>query len=406
MQSILLLGLPVTLDDAALLAAGTAARSDLDDETSRTRAGFSSSCQDPARSGGGGSALSVMAGLEGIRSKFPFLRDFSDSFVRSQPLETLLKMETTSIKVQEFEKSKAASSKLAANRDKISSTFSSVLAGRDNRWDELHPARFLPGAGCSAGKLWLKARDVLGEGSFPPIGTFDMASVGLAGFVSKRGWCELHQLGSDSISLKMFNINACSSKTSSTVTSSGSNEEFKDILDLGEFKLALRVAREAQSFVTPWNKSLSAIEGFMIRSNFCASDLVGVEKPALILTQFVDFALESNADRWKNREVFLSTGELKTAWDSFYGAKPESKLPKAKIQQNTQKEKGKGFFQQQNLGFFDDVCCLYNLGKCVKPPGSCSMRSGIPLRHICNFRANPSRPMDICAKFHPCCFNH
>ena len=232
----------MTLDDAALLAAGTAARLDLDDETSRTRAGFSSSCRDPARSEGGG-ALTVMADLdlEGIRSKFAFLRDFSDSFVRSQPLETLLKMETTSIKVQEFEKGKAASSKLAANRDKISSTFTSVLAGRDNRWDELHPARFLPGAGCSAGKLWLRAREVLGEGSFPPIGTFDMASVGLAGFVSKRGWCELHQLGSDSISLKMFNINACSGKTSSTVTSSGSGEEFKEILDLGEFKLALRV---------------------------------------------------------------------------------------------------------------------------------------------------------------------
>ena len=145
--------------------------------------------------------------LEGIRSKFPFLREFSDSFVRSQPLETLLKMETTSIKVQEFENGKAASSKLAANRDRISSTFTAVLAGRDNRWDELHQARFLPGAGCSAGKMWLRARDVLGEGGFPPIGTFDMASVGLAGFVSKRGWCELHQLGSDSISLKMFNIN-------------------------------------------------------------------------------------------------------------------------------------------------------------------------------------------------------
>ena len=346
--------------------------------------------------------------LEGIRAKFPFLREFSDNFVRSQPLETLLKMETTSIKVQEFEKGKAASSKLAANRDKISSTFTAVLAGRDNRWDELHQARFLPGAGCSAGKMWLRARDVLGEGGFPPIGTFDMASVGLAGFVSKRGWCELHQLGSDSISLKMFNINACSSKTSSTSTSSGSGEEFKDIVDLGEFKLALRVAREAQSFVTPWNKSLSAIEGFMFRSNFCASDLTGVEKPAHLLTQFVDFALESNADRWKNREVFLNTGELKTAWDSFYGAKPESKLPKTKGQQGQQaKEKGKpSFFQQQNLGFFDDVCRLYNLGRCVKPPGSCTTRSGIPLRHICNYRANPSRHQDICAKFHPCCFNH
>ena len=386
-----------------------AARSDLEDETSRTRAGFSSGSQDPARSGGEGSSSFIEDfDLEGIRSKFPFLREFSDNFVRSQPLETLLKMETTSIKVQEFEKSKAASSKLAANRDKISSTFTAVLPGRDNRWDELHQARFLPGAGCTAGKMWLKARDVLGEGGFPPIGTYDMASVGLAGFVSKRGWCELHQLGSDSISLKMFNINACSSKTSSTSTSSGSSEEFKDIVDLGEFKLALRVAREAQSFVTPWNKSMSAIEGFMFRSNFCAADLTGVEKPAHILTQFVDFALESNADRWKNREVFLNTGELKTAWDSFYGAKPESKLPKSKGQHSQPaKEKGKSsFFQHQNLGFFDDVCRLYNLGKCAKPPGSCTTRGGIPLRHICNYRANSSRPQDICAKFHPSCFNH
>ena len=399
--------MPVSLDDAELLAAGIAARSDLDDESSRTRAGFNSSV-DPARSGGGVN-LAAMADLdlEGIRVKFPFLREFSDIFVRSQPLDTLLRMETTSIKVHEFEKSKAASSRLAANRDKISSTFTSVVAGRDNRWDELHSARFLPGAGCSAGKLWLSARDVLGEGGMTPIGTYDMAAVGLAGFVSKRGWCELHQLGSDSISLRMFNINACSNKTPATVTS-GASEEFREIVDLGEFKLALRVAREAQSFVTPWNKSLSAIEGFMHRSNFCSTDLAGVEKPALILTQFVDFALESNADRWKNREVFLTTGELKTAWDSFFGAKPESKLPKSKGQHSNQKDSKPrpSFFQQQNLGFFDDVCRLYNMGKCVKPPGTCATRSGIPLRHICNFRANPSRPQDICAKFHPCCFNH
>ena len=385
-----------------------AARADLDDETNRTRAGFNPSA-DPARGSGGGSTSAMEdLDLEGIRIKFPFLREFSDTFVKSQPLDTLLRMETTSIKVQEFEKSKAASTRLAANRDKILATFSTVLAGRDNRWDELHSARFLPGAGCSAGKMWLSAREVLGEGGMAPIGTYDMAAVGLAGFVSKRGWCELHQLGSDSISLRMFNINACSSKTPSSSTSSSSSEEFKEIVDLGEFKLALRVAREAQSFVTPWNKSLSAIEGFMHRSNFCSSDLVGVDKPALILTQFVDFALESNADRWKNREVFLTTGELKTAWDSFFGAKPESKLPKSKGQQGTQKDNRAkpSFFQQQNLGFFDDVCRLYNLGRCVKPPGTCATRSGIPLRHICNFRANPSRPMDICAKFHPCCFNH
>ena len=85
--------------------------------------------------------------VEAIKAKFPFLKEFSSSFITSHPLETLLKMETTSIKIQEFEKGKAASCKLAANRDNISSTFSNVVSGRDNRWDSLHSARFLPGAG-------------------------------------------------------------------------------------------------------------------------------------------------------------------------------------------------------------------------------------------------------------------
>ena len=52
-----------------------AARADLDDETNRTRAGFNPSA-DPARGSGGGrtSAMEDLD-LEGIRIKFPFLRN-------------------------------------------------------------------------------------------------------------------------------------------------------------------------------------------------------------------------------------------------------------------------------------------------------------------------------------------
>jgi hypothetical protein len=39
-----------------------------------------------------------------LRKKFPFLAEFSDEFIRSRPTETLLKMETTSIKMKELEK--------------------------------------------------------------------------------------------------------------------------------------------------------------------------------------------------------------------------------------------------------------------------------------------------------------
>ena len=90
--------------------------------------------------------------VEAMKSKFPFLKEFTDNFILSHSLESLLKMETTSIKIQEFEKGKAASSKLASNRDNVTSTFTDIKAGKDNRWDTLHSARFLPGAGCSAAR--------------------------------------------------------------------------------------------------------------------------------------------------------------------------------------------------------------------------------------------------------------
>ena len=365
-------------------------------------------CPDPAVPR---SSLVDSKDVETIKAKFPFLKDFSSSFVSSHPLETLLRMETTSIKIQEFEKGKAASSKLASNRDNIASTFSEVVSGRDNRWDSLHSARFLPGAGCSAGKVWLRAREVLGDKGTTPISTYDMGSVGLAGFVSKRGWCELHNPGSDAITLKMFNINSCSSKVSSANSKDSSQDnDFKDIVDLGEFKLALRVLREALSFVFPWNKSVSALEGYMSSSNFCSKDLLGVDKPALILTQFVDFALESNADRWKNSEVFLSAGDLKTLWDSFYGAKPDSKLPQQRQstpQQSRQQPKQQGgVFRRQPHGQFDDICGMYNWGKCVKPAGTCTTKSGIPLRHVCNWLADIKNPQSLCGKLHPRTSNH
>jgi hypothetical protein len=41
----------------------------------------------------------------------------------------------------------------------------------------------LPGAGCSAAKTWLRAREVLGLTGAPPLGNYDMAAVGLGGLI-------------------------------------------------------------------------------------------------------------------------------------------------------------------------------------------------------------------------------
>jgi hypothetical protein len=149
-----------------------------------------------------------------LRRKHAFLIDFSDDFIRGTPIGDLMKIESTAMKLKEMEKGKDADDRLAANKAALATTFTSVAAGRDNRWSELHEGRFLGGAGCSAVRLWLTARDKLGLVGHPPVGSYDMGAVGLAGYVSARGWCELHNMSSTKLSVKLFNINNCSSRLS------------------------------------------------------------------------------------------------------------------------------------------------------------------------------------------------
>jgi hypothetical protein len=60
--------------------------------------------------------------LAAMRAKFPFLEAFTDNFIRSTLPESLLKMEATSIKIRESERSRDADDKLASNRAALSSS--------------------------------------------------------------------------------------------------------------------------------------------------------------------------------------------------------------------------------------------------------------------------------------------
>jgi hypothetical protein len=121
----------------------------------------------------------------------------------------------------------------------------------------------------------------------------------------------------------MFSINNCTAKIGRSVTAENVDATNDDLLDLGEFKLALRTLRTAASFVQPWNYSFLAIEGFMMQSQYCQADLAGLDKRATLLTQFVDYCIGQNADRWRDSEPFLNTGELKSTWAAFFGARPQ-----------------------------------------------------------------------------------
>ena len=145
--------------------------------------------------------------LDSLKKRHTFLNKYKDDILASTPLETLLKLESTSIKLHNLERGNNVDEKLSANRDNMEATNIRVCEGIDNRWSNLHPARFLPGAACSAVKLWLRAREVLDGSKIPAISFYDMASVGLAWYVTPKGWSIIHDPGNSNLQLRLFSIN-------------------------------------------------------------------------------------------------------------------------------------------------------------------------------------------------------
>ena len=270
--------------------------------------------------------------------------------------------------------------------------------------------------GCTAVKTWLRAREVMGRGGHAAISTYDMGAMGLAGYVTARGWLELHDPGSSNLSIRQFSINNCGKKVTAR---HNEEEELSDVVELGEFKVALRALKEALGLVHPWNKSVAALDGFLHMTNFCASDLAGLDKQAELLSQFTDYVLRENSNKWRGQEAFLQIGELRSTWDSFFGGRPQSMLTKAKKQREVEKGTtmktnppgGQGFNNNNNKIMIpaalwkDDICVMWNIGKCLKPPGACETKAGRPLRHVCNFRPDLNKNV-ACGANHAAIYFH
>ena len=382
--------------------------------------------------------------LEVLRRRHSFLNEYSDSMLINTPIETLLKLENTSIKLKNLEKSRDAEEKLAGNREALVTSEIPVMAGIDNRWSILHEARFMPGAACSAAKLWLRAREVLGTGSKPAVSVYDMAGVGLAGHVTPKGWLVLGDPGNSSISISMFSISNCGRKEKIGKGDSVREDDAREIGELGELKVAIRALREALSFAQPWNKSVSALEGFLLHNNYCSSDLEGLEHQAGLLVGFVDYVLRENSNKWRGQEPFLSVCELKGAWEAYFGSRPQSMLARSRRQSQQYQYRGNYRSNNNNYSsnhmqqrahqdgnaaagsgslvqvkqepgsklhmpqayFWEDICVMFNLGKCVKPAGTCMTKKSLPLRHVCNHRADASKPNNYCGQDHPAVFKH
>ena len=369
-----------------------AASANLADEAARTRAGFSG-CPDPGSNKTGDNSK----GLDRLKQRFEFLNEYSDAFITNTGVDVLIKAEAVARKLNDYDLSKKAEDRLYSNRESLAPV--RVEAGEDNRLDCLHPARALPGATCSGAKLWLHARSVIGSKGHPPLSTYDMGCVGLGGSMSARGWVEIHSPASPNLSIKQFSMGSCSGKGKQ-------DADLPELEDLSEFKSALHVLRGAMVFVHPWNRSIDALESFFVQSNFCSKDLAGTDKQARLLTQFTDYVLVENACRWRGMEPFLNTRDLRNTWEDFVGQKAALFKKKEGAGQRSYSP-GTGAmagksprFDAPSILFKDDICVVWNMGKCSKPPGVCRTRHGRQLRHVCNHRLDPSKPNLICEKNH------
>ena len=209
----------------------------------------------------------------------PQLRDLPETMLRKLPVSTMFQLNTALAKKKKSSEQLGVNTKLTHNAKKLARNPVEVAKGLDNRRDILHPARFLGGASSALVDQWAEARRVIGEGGITAIGNYDLDVVGCGGCVSPKGWPELHNPASQDLKLKQFHMpNMASGTFSKKQEGDETTEGSKEIADLESFRIALNTAREAQASALPWNRSICALVGLMVNTNYLSEDLGGNPK--------------------------------------------------------------------------------------------------------------------------------
>jgi len=329
---------------------------------------------------------SSLAGDMQLWKLLPAVQHLPSEMLSKLSEETLFQLNNALARENKLAGKMQTSARLTMNAQQLVTSPIPIPAGLDDRRDILHFARFLGGASCSAQALWLKAREALGAKGVVALGNYDLDSVGCGGCVTPKGWLELHNPSSTELKLKLFHMpnvggSALAARKVSIIDDSSAisvRDEMSEVADLESFRSALNALREAMASALPWNRSVSAIIGFMINSSYCGSDLGANPKRGPILTEFVDYILGRNALNWENGQPFLSTDDLSHVWATWKGKRASSF-------QLQKQDKSKNPQTQPLQRVKDDICRRFNSPTgCPNKADSCKTFYGTKLRHVCN----------------------
>ena len=340
---------------------------------------------------------SSAADLAFLRRDFPAISHWPDEMLRAHPIGELARAHAELETKLGRGGRPSLESQLDNNYQKLGTTTTTVTAGPDNQLDQLHPARFLPGALATTTDLWLKARDNLPKDGLVPYGQYDAHNLGLGRNISSKAWAALHNPGSLNLSIKLFQPSSCFTRNSDAKRDGDNFDSLED------FKTALRAAGTAQQLVTPWNFSVAAIEGFLHTTSFGYKFFKSQKEHVTQLTAFVDSCFTENGRRWTLRRPFLTISDLTNEWNVFTSTKSGRYDNGGRTRDGSDRRKRGNTPPARRAKFpapsDGDACWRFNEGICQNNDNNCKTRTGVRLRHICSARTGTNG--DPCGKRHP-----
>lgn len=319
--------------------------------------------------------------VENFKKNYPDLRNFDDSILAVLSASELAKMGGRGLK-----NSKILSEKLASNYEQVKTFPARVPEGVDDCTGTVHESRFLRGYLNNSQELWLQARRFLGLTGLPPVSHYETVSVGLQGLVTSQVWAECRNPSSKVLSIKMLAAESVKASRGAGLAAS----EAKDFATVREFKKSMLTLDCCIRRIYSWNWAFTTVLVFLNSVDFGEVEIAEEGVRLAFLVEFVDSAIQHNAQCWDEERPFRSALELATHWAaSLMKLKCDAATPKrlgGGGGGGQRSEPGAGRNSRHAPKNLAGVCTKFNSGECDQKGDKhlASWDADYVLRHLCS----------------------